>query len=225
MALVGLLTDENSLSSYFCDVEKLREWCSESFLELNVKKTKELVFDERTDKSDFTPIKISDELVEVVENFKYLGTIIDSKLNFSDNTDMIYKKCQQRLFLLRKLKSFFVSPCVLQMVYMSLIESILTFNIGCWYGSLSYIDRKKLTRVVSLAGKIIGKEQASIETLYEKSVVRKATSITALSAHPLLFEFEKLPRGKRYRVPMCNKKYKRTFVPSAISILNSNVKR
>ena len=65
---------------------------------------------------------------------------------------------------------------------MSLIESILTFNIGCWYGSLSYIDWKKLTQIVRLAGKIIGKEQASLETLYKKSVVRKATSIAALSS-------------------------------------------
>ena len=224
MALVGLLTSENSLSSYFSDVERLREWCSNSFLELNVKKTKELVFDERSEKSDFVPIKISNEKVEVVETFKYLGTIIDSKLNFSDNADMIFKKCQQRLFLLRKLKSFFVSKEILQLVYRSLIESILTFNMGCWYGSLSFIDRKKLSRIVNLASKIVGTQQPSLESLYQKWVGRKAKSITSLTDHPLLHEFQTLPRG-RFRVPICNRRYKRTFIPSAISILNANFQR
>ena len=40
MALVGLLTNEASLSTYYQSVERLSEWCRESYLELNVKKNK-----------------------------------------------------------------------------------------------------------------------------------------------------------------------------------------
>ena len=47
MALVGLLLNEDSLATYFSHVSFLNEWCEESFLEINVGKTKELVLDAR----------------------------------------------------------------------------------------------------------------------------------------------------------------------------------
>ena len=83
----------------------------------------------------FVPVKVNNEPVEVVSNFKYLGTLIGNKISFSDNSDLIYKKSQQRLYLLRKLRSFGVRRELLQIVYKSLVESVLTFNIvwepGC----------------------------------------------------------------------------------------------
>ena len=48
----------------------------------------------------FVPVKVNNEPVEVLYNFKYLGTLIDNKLSFSDNSYLIYKKSQQRLYLL-----------------------------------------------------------------------------------------------------------------------------
>ena len=89
MALVGLLTDEDSLTSYFTDIAKLHEWCNRSYLELNVRKTKELVF--QYNDPDFIPVNISGDDVELVKCFKYLGTLIDTDLSFSDNTDYIIK--------------------------------------------------------------------------------------------------------------------------------------
>lgn len=47
-------------------------------------------------------------MVESVERYKYLGTLIDKKLSFNDNTDMMCKKGQQYLFCLRKLSLFHV---------------------------------------------------------------------------------------------------------------------
>ena len=56
----------------------------------------------------FVPVKVDNEPVEVVSNFKYLGTLTDNKLSFSDNSDLTYKKSQQRLYLLQKLIFFFL---------------------------------------------------------------------------------------------------------------------
>jgi len=39
----------------------------------------------------FVPVKVTNEPVEVVSNVKYLGTLIDNNLSFSDNSDLIYK--------------------------------------------------------------------------------------------------------------------------------------
>ena len=89
MALVGLLLNEDSLATYFSHVSLLNEWCEESFLEINVGKTKELVLGARKTKNVFVPVKVNNEPVEVVSSFKYLGTLIDNKLSFSDNSDLI----------------------------------------------------------------------------------------------------------------------------------------
>ena len=67
------------------------EWCEESFLEINVGKTKESVPDARKTKHVSVPVKENNEPVKVVFKFKYLDTLIENKLSFSDNSDLIYK--------------------------------------------------------------------------------------------------------------------------------------
>ncbi len=106
MALVGLLLNEDSLATYFSHVSLLNEWCEESFLEINVGKTKELVLDAKKTKNVFVPVKVNNEPVEVVSNFKYLGTLIDNKLSFSDNSDLIYKKIAATFVPLAKAEIF-----------------------------------------------------------------------------------------------------------------------
>ena len=189
---------------------------------MNIGKTKELVIGSKVC-PDFTPVKINNESVEVVSCFKYLGSILDEKLTFNENTDYVAKKSQQRLYLLRKIKSFNVSQNVLQMVYRSLIESVLTFNIVLWYGNLTVKHRSKLSRIVNMAEKVIGRRQNSLLNLYHMAVKRKAHSIVNDSEHPLHSHFQKLPSGRHYRVPFARKNiFKKSFLPTAVTILNSN---
>ena len=161
-------------------------------------------------------------LLNLMSNFKYLGTLIDNKLSFSDNSDLIYKKSQQRLYLLRKLRSLDVSRELLQIVYKSLVESVLTFNIVVWYGNLGVKGKAKLARIVGMAGKIIGAKQDSTSDLYLTAVELKTAWILDDAKHPLFSQFLKLRSGRRYKVPIARKNvYKKSFIPSAISVLNS----
>jgi hypothetical protein len=224
MALVARLTDEHSLSEYFLYIDSLTSWFDSSFLELNVQKTKEICFEESRarDASLVRPVKIKGENVEQVETFKYLGTILDNRLCFSAHIDSVCKKVNQRLYLLRKLRSFDVCQEILETVYRSLIESILTFNIIAWFGNLSVKDRTRLTRVVKLAGKIVGCQQRQLSDIHQLFVKRKAKKICSDPHHPLHGSFELLPSKRRLRAPLARRNlFKRSFVPSAISILNS----
>ena len=119
-------------------------WFDEIFLELKAQKTQKMFFgrDPVKDASHPLPqpLMIKKLTVEKVSIFKYLGTVVD--LTFTDNVDHIYKKAQQRLFLLRKLRSFNVSAEVLQLVYICLIDSVLSFNLESWYGNLSAKKQK-----------------------------------------------------------------------------------
>ena len=74
------------------------------------------------------PTYINGNCIEMVDQHKYLGTMIDNKLKFDVNTDTICKKGQQRWYLLRTLNSFNVDKVMLSLFYTSLIESVLTFS-------------------------------------------------------------------------------------------------
>ena len=226
MALAARLKDKNSLAQYFQFINDLRTWFDESFLQLNIQKTKELICFSRGQGQDASlcePLRIGNEPVEQVSQFKYLGTVLDQHLSFTENVDYIYKKAQQRLYLLRKLRNFNVDQKILENVYRSLIESVLMFNIVSWYGNLTVKSKAKLVRVVSLAGKIIGSKQIQLSDLYHQAVTRKSFDILLDKTHPLNSEFEMLPSGRRLKVPLARKNvYKKSFVPSAISILNSD---
>jgi len=122
--------------------------------------------------------------------FKYLDTLIDDKLSFRDNSDLIYKKSQQRLYLLRKVRSFGVSRELLQIVYKSLVESVLTFNIVVWYENLGVKGKAKVARIVGMAGKTTGAKQDSPSDLYLTAVEQKTARILDDSKHPLLSRFQ-----------------------------------
>lgn len=71
----------------------------------------------------------TDVLPHELDTHKYLGTIIEHKLTFQFNSEYLVSKCQQCLFLLRKLQKLQIHPSILGTFYKCFIESILSFNI------------------------------------------------------------------------------------------------
>ena len=223
MALIARLIDEHSLSAYFDFIAKLAAWFNDSFLVLNITKTKELCLESKraTDPSLLRPVQISSENIEQVNSFKYLGLIIDENLTFTDHVNATVNKSNQRLHILRKLRSFNVSSHVLSMVYNSIIQSILTFSIVSWYGHIRVKDKAKLNRVVREASKIKGKPQKPLSEIHKNFVKKKAKKILKDRTHPLNSAFEILRSGRRLRAPMFKRNLmKFSFVSHAINILN-----
>ena len=109
-------------------------------------------------------------------------------------------------------------------MYRSLVESVLNFNIVVWYDNLGVKGKAKLTHIVGMAGKTIGAKQDSPSDVYLTAVEPKTAGILDDAKHPLLSQFQKLRSGsgRRYKVPIARKNvYKKSIIPSAISVLNS----
>jgi hypothetical protein len=212
----------NTDSVYFEEVDRFSLWCKQNFLDLNVQKTKEMIMDFRKTSTPIPDLFIEGVKVERVTEYKYLGTVIDEKLNFNSNTHSIHKKCQSRIYLLQKLRKLGVNTRILQTFYSSFIESVLTFSFMCWYGSLCVRSKNVLDRVVNVCGKIVGVQQQSLCVLYERRVMRKASNICTDRSHVLAHHFELLPSGRRFRVPKTRTvRGKSSFIPKAITILNN----
>lgn len=159
------------------------------------RKTKELISDFRKS-NDPKASFIHNKEVEIVDTYKYLGIVFDSQLKFSLNTDSIGKRGQQRIYLLRKLKSFNVCNKVMCMFYQSFIESLSTFSFICWFHSLCVKDRNSLNSIVKVCSKIIGVQQKDFGR-----VVQKAKNIIDQHDHVLSSEFTIMPSGRRLIAP------------------------
>ena len=121
-AILALLNDDSSFISYEKSVSQFAQWCSSNFLELNVSKTKQMTVDFRVKPragSNSGQIVINGKPVEEVESFTYLGVTIDKQLTFSEHVTAVQKKCQQRLHVLRSLRSFRVNAGLLLLLYRS----------------------------------------------------------------------------------------------------------
>ena len=71
------------------------------------------------------PFVVNEKTVEIVDKCKYLGLMIDLKLNWSEHVNILIKCLNQRLYFLRRLRSFNISSKSLKMFYLSMIESII----------------------------------------------------------------------------------------------------
>ena len=87
-ALVAKCTNDDS--TYRTETARFVEWCRVNFLELNVGKTKEMITDFRTSEVQHQPLYINNGPVETIYVYKYLGTIIDEKFNFTLNVQATY---------------------------------------------------------------------------------------------------------------------------------------
>ncbi len=191
----------------------LTSWCQDNCLSLNVSKTKELIVDFRK-----TPAALHSSCDQ-----RDLGVNISEDLTWTAHIQTQVKKARQRLYHLRQLRKFRVSPTILKTFYAGTIESVLTQCISVWYGNSSSQDCKALQRVVRLAERISGSALPSLQDIYLKRCRSRAVKIIKDSNHPGNCLFTLLPSGKRFRSLMAKtERLRRSFFPKAIRLLNSN---
>ena len=224
-ALAGLITADQD-TVYKQEVDRLVTWCDSNNLFLNVKKTKELIIDFRKNKVNPPLLKIKGEEVERVNSYKYLGILLTNTLSWDDHINMLNRKCQQRMYFLRKLHRFDVSANILYMFYRSMVESIICYCISCWGGSITCHNQNQINRVIKAAKNILGVPLPSFDDLYMKSVKNKSKTILSDKTHPLNSNFIKMRSGTRYHTIRCRtNRCRNTFVPSAVRILNQSSTR
>ena len=71
---------------------------------------------------------------------KFLWVKLNNKLDWSVNTEALYRKGQSRLFFLRRLRSFNVCTKLLYIFYQSVVASFIFFAAVCWGGGIKSCD-------------------------------------------------------------------------------------
>ena len=219
-ALVGFCL--NNDNEYQNAVKYFISWCKENYLLLNVQKTKELVIDYRRTSNVHEDLVINEQIVERVSEYKYLGTIIDCKLNFESNVNSIYKKANSRMFFVRKLHRLHVNKKIVELFYRSIVEATITFGIAVWYGNCSQVSKNKICKVIKYAKSLGIVTAKSLLELYEKCAVQKAKAIKLDCKHPLHKCYQMLRSGRRFQQHYTRTtRLKKSFVPASVKLLNN----
>jgi hypothetical protein len=128
----------------------------------------------------------------------------------------ICKKAYKHLYFLRKLRDVHVEKIILSLFYSSIIESVVSFCIICYYGNLPKYAKHKLNKICNTAVNL-GCDALPFEELYERSVLKKLKCIMDNESHLMSKYIQWLPSGKRLRSLMCRtKRFQNSYVPMAI---------
>ena len=92
-----------------------------------IKKCK-IVFTQGKDTDKPPPLSINGSELEVVDSYRYLGIVINNKLDWSQQWDRIEKVTSHIPYLIKQLKRLGFSKDILVTVYKSLVVSHLDYN-------------------------------------------------------------------------------------------------
>ncbi len=128
-------SDKNFAQQYLnSELEKIEEWLSCNKLKANSSKTKYMVFAPRLraySNINFQLKLTNGCVIDKVNEYKYLGLIVDDKLTWKPHIKRLKSQLSKSLGILYKLRHL-TNKQVLKMVFHSLFFSHLNYGLLCW---------------------------------------------------------------------------------------------
>ena len=220
-------------------LKDLSDWTMKKKMVLNEKKTKNIMFN-FTNKYQFTTkLTLNNEPLEIPNKVRLLGTIINSKLKWDDNTNDLIKRAHKRMQILYKAANYTKSKKDLKDIYITFIRSIVEQSSVVWHSSLTNKNRSDLERVQKVTVRIImGKEyksyKSSLKSLKLESLEQRRESLALRFALQCtkneklknwfpLNEKRRSRKGDKYKVfKAYTKRYKQSTLQYLTRILNKN---
>lgn len=157
---------KNSCSNLLTSATYIEKWCKENSMLLNAKKSVVMPLRPRNLQEQVQPIRLEDTLLQIVNNFKILGVIVDERLTFEQHISYVLGKVNSRIYILRKLYCHHVDESARIRFYRACILPVLLYGVEAWYGFLSKNNCERLERAQNLALKLVcGPHLSSSERL------------------------------------------------------------
>jgi ribonuclease HI len=134
------ITSNNKLQSTLPDkmneaMRIVETWCHETKLSVNPEKTFLMRHTRKGRNCKLKHVKLNGKVIAEVEEFKYLGVIIDNKLSWTSHIKHIIEKSRKSLWATRAMvaKSWGISPKIMMWVYKQIILPRITYGSVVWW--------------------------------------------------------------------------------------------
>jgi hypothetical protein len=142
-------------SRVYKELVETMEYADKNEMKINYKKTKAMVFNPCTS-IDFSPeITIDKNDIEVVDEIRLLGLIIQSDMKWGSNTENMVNKANKRLWIIRRLKFLGAQQEDLLDVYTKQVRSVLELAVPAWHGAITLDEQLDIERVQKCAAHVI----------------------------------------------------------------------
>ena len=137
------------------DLNNLAQWCSSNKLTINTKKTKTMTFGtpQQTKRMQNVRFTLNEQVLGLVESYKYLGVTLDQNLNFQKHVKSIIKTLSYKIYLLSKIRPFLTEKAAV-LIYKSMVLPYIDYG-DTFYFSCTKDLLNKLQRMQNRALKII----------------------------------------------------------------------
>ena len=119
---------------------KVFKWLTENKIKVNVDKCKFIIFSYGR-KLTLPPLVLGDGVIMETDSYKFLGLILDKKLNFKNHLVMLKSKISKTVGLLFKLNKF-LPENILKSLYQTLVQPYLTYGIEAWFSAPNFLTDK-----------------------------------------------------------------------------------
>lgn len=136
-------------------IDAVQEWCYNNNQELSFDKSVYTIFGQQANET-FDLFK-NDMKIRKDQSPRFLGIVFDSQLTFNKQLDITINKCRRRLQAVRKLRHATWAPSGrhIKMLYVALVESVLTYCAAAWYPRLSEVQLNKIDAFQAEAANVI----------------------------------------------------------------------
>jgi hypothetical protein len=135
VAIVKAESKNDLLENMKHDILLIEEYYNTNCLVLNINKSKIMYFGNKSVAECQEPFLLNGETIESVPHFKYLGLIIDSRMNFKVHIDTLANKISSNICILWRVRGFMPRHILINL-FSSLIHSNLIHLIEV-FGSAS----------------------------------------------------------------------------------------
>lgn len=136
------------------ELNRLEIWLRNNKLKVNVPKTKAMLLCSKTNRNKYkleiqnVNIVIEGEKIEFVNNFKYLGIIIDNDLNFKSHASYIIKKIACKVGLFRR-----ISQCLPIQSKIQVYQAIIAPHVDYCSSVLFLLNKNEIEKIQKLQNK------------------------------------------------------------------------
>ena len=108
---------------------------------LNEKKTKVMIFNYSRDHQFTTRLQLNNHNIEIINETRLLGVQVTDDLKWNRNTEILVKKANQRMQILRKASEFTSKLSDRRQIYILYVRSILEQSCVVWNSSLTQVNQ------------------------------------------------------------------------------------
>ena len=171
------------------ELKLITDWLSLNKLSLNAKKTKMMIFHHRQKKVSTKDIKllINSKKIECVEEFNFLGIILDQNLNWKSHVHKVSGKIAGVAGTLSRLKKFL--PCnILKTVYNALIQPHLNLGVLLWGKNIGRVYKLQKWAVRAITS---SKYNSHTSPLFKKLKLLRIHELYKINMIKFFFKYKK----------------------------------